>query len=111
MAFLNSNGVMVSAEHEKERAKICDGCEYNGRVKPTILLPEMDGCTACGCPFETKRKQLQFNRMVGREDLPLDEKEIAEILLYKGTDKVKLIKIECSHPEGNKWAEIDKKYQ
>ena len=75
-------GERVSEEQELERKKICDGCEYNGRVEP---MPGVirDGCRECGCPFESKRV---MRSLLGR-------------------------RIKCTHPvEGNKWAEVDNKF-
>ena len=109
-SFMDCFGEQVSSEQEEERKRECDGCKYNGRVKPETLLPEVDGCTKCGCPFMTKRRQKKYLRMKGKKNHPLTKEEIAQISLYKDTDEVEIITIECPHEEGNKWADIDKKY-
>lgn len=56
-------------------------CEYVGMVNP---LPKVvtEGCTKCGCPFATKPFMLT---LMGKQ-------------------------IQCPHPNGNLWADIDKKF-
>ncbi len=105
--YFDCGGIQVSPEHEEARKKICDTCEYNGKVIPANYLPKVEGCEVCQCPFALKRRQLKYYRIKGEENRPLTKKEIAEILLYKGTDRTKLITITCPHPDGNKWTETD----
>lgn len=76
-------GKLTNKEHGDARVEVCRGCEYAGLVKPLKDKDlEMPGCTKCGCPFATKPYMLR--------------------LLLK--------KITCPHPEGNKWAAVDKEF-
>ena len=82
ISLVKQGGVKVKEEEFEKRLKICQGCDYKGKVKP-IPKPggqrkEYDGCKICGCPFDTK---LRFK--------------------YHILNGVKLIT--CPHPEGAKW--------
>lgn len=84
---LRLGGEQVSHEQYKARLEVCHRCELAGTVR--IDLPfrklELEGCTECGCPFATKPKW---------------EK-------YFSFEKLRIIKAQCPHPEGNKWASAD----
>ena len=108
--YFDAFGEQVSSEQETERRKICDECIYKGKVKPRNYLPLMDGCLVCDCPFVLKLRQKRFWRMKGKENKDLTGKEIAKLSVYKDTARSTLITIKCPHPDGNKWAKIDKHY-
>ena len=110
-SFLSCFGELVPEEQEEERKSECDRCEYKGKVKPDGLKIETDGCTLCGCPFATKRRQKTLLRKKGMAGKPLTKKEIAFIAQYKDTERVEQITITCPHTEGNKWEHVDSKYE
>lgn len=80
-------GKLTIEDHAKARINKCktleDGkpCRYHGEVNPVPSL-KLEGCTKCGCPFATKPFMLTFMGL----------------------------KVECPHPEGNQWAEIDEDF-
>ena len=84
--FRKRLGVLTTEQNYLERLKICGSCPYKGKVQPLPTM-ELDGCTLCGCPFETKAKM--------KKDF--------------STEKGFYI-ITCPHPDGNKWEEVDKKF-
>lgn len=52
--LLRASATFVSDEVEQQRMSVCRGCEHAGEVQ--VLGRKVDGCTLCGCPFETKLK-------------------------------------------------------
>jgi hypothetical protein len=78
-------GTLVSEGEYERRVKICESCENYGPVK--IAVFETIGCTLCGCPIATKP----------RYDT------------YYSYRKLKTIKAECPHKNGNKWAIVAEK--
>ena len=70
------SGKRASSSVYRKRMAICSNCVYKGTVN--VLGMTFDGCTACGCPFDTK----------------------ARMLTIAGQ------KITCAHPDGDKWANI-----
>ncbi len=73
-------GERVSEAEYLERVEICKNCEFWGKVSPLPFI-ELDGCTLCGCPTETKPR---FKN-------------------YFSVSKLKIVDAECPHPDGNKW--------
>ena len=69
-------GKRASDEVYKGRMDVCSECPKKGTVYVAHMM--FDGCTECGCPFETK----------------------ARMLTIRGE------KITCPHPDGDKWANI-----
>lgn len=57
-------------------------CKFVGIVEPLPKL-KTEGCQQCGCPFDTKP---HMTKLLGKV-------------------------ITCPHPEGNKWASIDKTFE
>lgn len=80
--------MFVSKGNARARVAICNGCEYAKDLADKIPMVKIRGCGICGCPFSTKPKfAWHFSLSAGH-----------------------LIKTECPHPDGNKWAEVDKVY-
>lgn len=75
-------GELVERPVYEHRKNICDGCEKKGAVN--VLGLAFEGCTVCGCPFDTK---LWMEKVVNK---------IHQTVL--GTEKVF-----CPHPDGDKW--------
>lgn len=86
-AVVKASGKLTSKQHGDARINVCrtlqDGepCNFRGMVEPFPDLV-LEGCLICGCPFATKPYMIH------------------------GLGK----KVECPHPEGNKWKEIDKQF-
>jgi hypothetical protein len=78
LELVKKGGIKVSDEEYERRLQICKGCDKRGMVKPLKNIPEMEGCTECGCPFETKLK-FKYHFLTNVE------------------------KITCPHPGGAKW--------
>lgn len=120
MAYLNSLGEHVGKEWREARKEKCVGdpdngvkeCEYYGWVRPDGILPKERGCLACGCILEVKWGMSMMWRKKGREKEPLTAEEAAEVgLMIKigkiDNDRYVKVKVNCSHPEGDMWADID----
>lgn len=94
LGIIKLDGKLVDLHHSSERITRCKTlengkpCRYAGTVTPLPLL-KMDGCTVCGCPFATKPKTYSYFSM----------------------EEGKIILTTCPHPQGNMWAEIDKKWE
>ena len=77
-------GKLIPKEWGDARVEVCKKCPLYGMVKPLKSKAlEMPGCTKCGCPSATKAYM--------------------KTILFK--------KIKCPHPEGNKWADVDKQFE
>lgn len=88
--LIRCGGETVSEEQHQERLKICKGCDKAGKVNPLPLI-WIEGCTECGCPFRTKLKTKTHC-------------ELKNGVIQKVTTT-------CPHPKGNKWAEVDQKFE
>jgi hypothetical protein len=96
-------GEVVSIGNFEARKRICEGCELYGKVEPLpgIIL---DGCTKCGCPTATKAKLFSVNSEAVAAMINLAAKPGHEVIAGE--------RIICPHPtEGNKWAQVDNKFQ
>lgn len=78
--YLKNFGTMVPMDQYLARLDVCAQCPELGKV--TVINIEMDGCTKCGCPSETKPR----------------------VKHYFNPKKMKKVKVTC--PLG-KWAEVD----
>lgn len=83
---LQFGGEKVEQQQYLDRLGICSGCEKAGTVKVGGF--EFIGCQVCGCPFATK---------------PYWKKYFSFI-------KLRIVKSRCPHEIGNKWEQVDKKY-
>ena len=101
---------MISEEWELARTERCEGCEFNGMVSPDGILPPSEGCFACSCPFATKRRMYKHYRKKGKEDEPLTPAELLTIKALKGVlpSMFEEVTTKCTHPDGNKWEDVDK---
>ena len=86
---MKQGGKLVKPEHGDARLNKCKTrnngkpCEFLGKVEPLPNIEIETGCQKCGCA--------------------LNAKAYMEYLGIKLLNK----KIECPHPDGNQWAEID----
>jgi hypothetical protein len=83
---------LVTYENYLDRMDVCKGCKYNGIVDVPLVGIKDNGCTKCGCPFATKAR---IKTVVN---------PITQTILNTET-------VECTHEDGNKWEDVDKKYQ
>jgi len=73
-------GSLVSDEEYNRRIKICKSCDFHNIVK--VAGQKMEGCMLCGCPTATKPRYETYFSLA----------------------KFKIIKAECPHKSGDKWA-------
>lgn len=103
--FIAKSGELVSEEEEEFRKEKCDGCQFNGIVEP---LPgvKVKGCTACQCPFASKRRMKWIPRLKDSNDKPLSAMEILQMKVYGKFNRKRVVKkiIKCAHPDGDRWA-------
>ena len=80
LEVIEFGGSLVDDATFQKRKEICQSCDKFGKVKPLFFV-ELDGCTICGCPIETKGKtKTYFSPEAGR-----------------------IIQATCPHPDGDKW--------
>ena len=106
--FVRCGGVAAKKEHAEARIEICRACPMFGIVEPKEGV-KMEGCTVCGCPAATKPWYLSYFRIRGKERKSLTVEELAQIKLGNRENVIE-VKSECPHEEGNKWADLDKKF-
>ena len=94
-------GELVSDEQAAERLNRCKTlengipCRYFGPVSVAgLIFPE--GCNACGCPAATKFRMKNITDPLTR----------AAITAAGGDPE-----IDCKHPDGSKWIDIEQKYK
>lgn len=85
---IKKGGKLVAEEHKEARLAICQGCTLLGQVEPLPGLV-VEGCTACGCPSATKPFMLN----------------------YFSPTQGHMVTVECAHPDGSKWEEIDQQFK
>lgn len=102
-----ANAKLATKEHRDARISVCQSCEYKTKVKVKPYLPAVDGCEKCSCPFITKARMIEHFRIPSLKDNPLTESEVKRI--KKGEESIRII-TECPHENGNKWADVDKKF-
>lgn len=91
---VTAGGTPVDVEHFIARLLICGGCDKRGTV--SVMGNEYNGCTVCGCPFQTKAA-------MKAADSPL--------LKVTGALGITDDEIRCPHPDGDKWHEVDELFQ
>lgn len=79
LSLLENGGTKVDESVYIERLEICKGCDFSGTVEPLPFM-KFEGCTKCGCPFETK---LMF------DTLPFEGELSATNVIKGGSQKVK----------------------
>lgn len=108
--FIRSGGVPVSKEQAEARINVCRSCPYFGSVEPKQGIVFDEGCRKCGCPSVTKPHYKTYYRHKDRMHESLTLSELVQLKLGNRKD-LKEITAECPHEEGNKWLEVDKKFE
>jgi len=113
VSLLSIGAEFVDDDWRSERQSVCDSCEYKAKVRPDGILPEVDGCGKCKCPFDPKVGILSHYRRSGQEDDKLTKTEMAQIVAMRKFFPSLFVRsyIRCPHEDGNKWEAIDKKHK
>jgi hypothetical protein len=99
VSWLSKGGKLVDDATFEKRINACAGCPYKGKVMPVPGL-KMDGCTICKCPLQSKARMLEIQRLPEKLGESLSAGELAKIKL--GAETVSE-KVNCPHPEADKW--------
>lgn len=103
-------GTTVTVENKEARIDKCKNCPYIGTVEPLKYF-RLEGCTICGCPLSTKTAFKTLPRLYKGEPITVGELIQLRTHGFLDTNQIEYEEVECPHPDGNRWAEIDLHYQ
>jgi len=109
--FINKNGTLTSPAQKKARKKICLGCDKLVVFRPVPNI-KTKGCSGCGCVIDFKTAMKTIERLekglIGTPVTPAEALQVKAKIKLKQRTYTELIS--CPHPDGNKWADIDKQF-